>query len=165
MKPALLVIDVQKQFFAISPETAASLNQAIPFINEAINFFREKKLPIIAIQHVDEVKGLVPGVPGFDLPEALNILPDDQHIQKTYGNAFNKTDLEPILQNLGVDTLILCGFCAEYCVLSTYRGALDKDLTPALLRWGLASINTANIPFVENIHDNISLNLLKQVLK
>lgn len=44
MKPALLVIDVQKQFFAISPETTASLNQAIPFINEAIDFFRENCL-------------------------------------------------------------------------------------------------------------------------
>lgn len=165
MKPALLVIDVQKQFFAISPETAASLNQAIPFINEAIDFFREKELPIIAIQHIDQAKGLVPGVPGFNLPDALNILPSDQHIHKTYGNAFNKTELETTLQKLGVDTIIICGFCAEYCVLSTYRGALDKDLTPALLRWGLASINTANIAFVENIHDNISLNLLKQILK
>ena len=164
MKPALLVIDVQKQFFAISPETAASLNQAIPFINEAINFFREKKLPIIAIQHVDEAKGLVPGVPGFDLPEALNILPDDQHIQKTYGNAFNKTPLAEHLHALGVDTVILTGFCAEYCVLSTCRGAADRDLTPILLRGALASVELSHIPVVERINDVISFGALKKVL-
>jgi nicotinamidase-related amidase len=51
----------------------------------------------------------------------LNILDSDVHIHKTYGNAFNKTSLEDELRKLGVDTVIITGFCAEYCVLSTYR--------------------------------------------
>ncbi|MDU2065814.1 MAG: isochorismatase family cysteine hydrolase [Sporomusaceae bacterium] len=164
MKPALLVVDVQNQFFEISPETKASLNKAVHFINEALVFFREKKLPIIVIQHIDETNGLVPGTPGFELPESLNILPTDQRIHKTYGNAFNKTELETVLHELGVDTVIISGFCAEYCILSTYRGALDRDFTPALLRWTLASVNTANIPFIESINDTISLKLLKKAL-
>jgi nicotinamidase-related amidase len=36
--------------------------------------------------------------------------------------------LAAALQPLGVDTLIFTGFCAEYCVLATYRGAEDLDL-------------------------------------
>lgn len=164
MKPVLLVIDVQKQFFEISPETAESLHKAIYFINEAISYFRENELPIIAIQHVDEAKGLISSSSGFEIPESLNILTSDQHITKTYGNAFNKTELEKILHDLGVDTVIISGFCAEYCVLSTYRGALDRDFTPALLKGALASVNSANISFVENINDIISLNLLKKAL-
>ncbi|VBB07728.1 Hypothetical protein LUCI_2993 [Lucifera butyrica] len=165
MKPVFLVVDVQQKFFEYGPETATSLHKAVYFINEALAFFREKKLPIIVVQHIDEAEGLVPGTPGFELPESLKILSTDRRIHKTYGNAFTKTELETVLRNLGVDTVIISGFCAEYCILSTYRGALDKDFTPALLRWTLASINPANIPFVESINDTISLNILKKALE
>ena len=40
MKPALLVIDVQKEFFKRSPITAQSLDSAIEYINAAIALFR-----------------------------------------------------------------------------------------------------------------------------
>ena len=165
MKPALLVVDVQQNFFEFGPGTAASLNKAIFFINEALAFFREKNLPIIVIQHIDEPRGLIPESPGFELPESLNILPDDRRIYKTYGNAFTKTNLEVVLRDLGVDTVIISGFCAEYCVLSTFRGAIDKDFTPALLRGTIASVSPTNIPFVESINDTISLSILKKALE
>jgi nicotinamidase-related amidase len=164
MRPALLVIDVQKAFFKFSPTTAHSLNDAIEYINAAIALFREKHLPIICIQQVDEEEKLVPGEDGFELPEELDILPSDLHIHKTYGNAFNKTPLEDRLRELGTDTVIITGFCAEYCVLSTYRGAQDLDLTPIILRGSLASTTSENIRFVEGIGDIISYGALKKTL-
>jgi nicotinamidase-related amidase len=69
------------------------------------------------------------------------------------------------LRNLGVDTVIITGFCAEYCVLSAYRGAQDRDLTPVLLRGSLASSIAENIRFVESISDIISYGALKKVLE
>jgi len=56
------------------------------------------------------------------------------------------------------------GFCAEYCVLSTYRGAKDLDLTPIILRDSLASDNAEHIRFVEEISETISLGALKTLL-
>lgn len=53
---------------------------------------------------------------------------------------------------LGVDTVILSGYCVELCVLSTYRGAEDVDLNPILLRGSLASGDIENIRFVAKIH-------------
>ena len=164
MKSALLVIDVQKQFFKFSPTTAQYLDDAIEYINAAIELFREKDLPIICIQHVDEENGLVPGKEDFELPETLNVLPSDLHIHKTYGNSFNKTPLAERLQELDIDTVIVTGFCAEYCVLSTYRGAQDLDLTPIILRGSLASSVSENIKFVESISDIISYGSLKKIL-
>ena len=164
MKPALLVIDVQKQFFELGPTTAQSLDNAIEYINAAIELIREKRLPIICIQHIDEENELVPGKEDFELPEKLNLLPSDLHIHKTYGNSFNKTSLKEKLQELDIDTIILTGFCAEYCVLSTYRGAQDLDLTPIILRGSLASSIPENIKFVESISDLISYGSLKKVL-
>jgi nicotinamidase-related amidase len=164
MKSALLVIDVQKQFFTFDPGTSQSLDNAIEYINAAIALFREKGLPVISVQHMDKEDNLVPGVDGFDLPDKLNILPTDLHIVKTYSNAFTKTPLLDELRKLGVDTVVVTGFCAEYCVLSTYRGAMDVDLTPILLRGSLASGVPANITFVESVNDLISYGALKKVL-
>ena len=165
MKPALLVIDVQKAFFDIDPATTQALNNAIEYINAAIAMFREKGLPVICVQHMEKEDGLVPGTEGFDLPEALKILPTDLHIVKTYGNSFNKTPLEGELRKLGVDTVIVTGFCAEYCVLSTCRGAEDVDLMPIVLRGSLASGSAENIRFVESIDDVISFQALKKVME
>jgi len=165
MKPALLVIDVQKEFLKFGETTEQSLHDAIEYINEAIALFREKDLPVICVQHIEEEDNLLPGEEGFDLPEELDISPSDLHIHKTYGNSFNKTPLEERLRELGVDTVIVSGFCAEYCVLSTYRGALDRDLSPIVLRGSLASNDLENIRFVESISEIISLGALKKVLE
>jgi len=164
VKPALLVIDVQKAFFDIDQATTQSLNQAIDYINAVIPLFREKGLPVVCVQHMDKGDGLVPGTDGFDLPDNLKILPSDLHIVKTYGNSFSKTALAGELQKLGVDTVIITGFCAEYCVLATCRGAEDLDLTSIILRGSLASGVAENIKFVESISNVISFQALKKVL-
>lgn len=165
MKPALFVIDVQKAFYQRNATTTQSLEDAVEYINYAINLFRQKELPVICIQHVDPADNLIPGAEGYDLPDSLKILPTDLHIHKTYGNAFCKTLLGKNLVELGVDTVFLTGFCAEYCVLSTCRGAEDLDLTPILIRGSLASGVPDNIRFVENVNAIISVEALEKVLE
>lgn len=165
MKPALLVIDVQKDFFNINTECARSLDDAIKNINPVISFFRTKGLPVVCVQHVDTEEGLVPGQEKFDLPDSLAIDPNDIHIHKTYGNSFNKTDLAEILAQKGVDTVFITGFCAEYCVLSTIRGAMDLDLTPILIKDCIASVKLENIKFVEDIHDLVTFGALEKLME
>jgi nicotinamidase-related amidase len=60
--------------------------------------------------------------------------------------------------------VIVTGFCAEACVLSTARGAEDYDFNAIILRGALASTNPERIPFVESISDLISYGALKTVL-
>jgi nicotinamidase-related amidase len=164
MKPALLVIDVQNSFFKISQGCADSLNSAIEYINAAIGLFRIKKYPIFVIQHKSEDEGLLPGTPDFELPKSLKVEPQDPRITKTYGNSFNKTPLAAQLQKLGVDKVIITGFCAEYCVFSTYVGARDLDLKPIILRGAIASDNAEHIRFVEESTETITFGALKTLL-
>ena len=164
MRPALLVIDVQNEFFDINQACSNSLKSAIEYINAAIDLFREKNLPIIVIQHKDDDQGLVPGKPGFDVPKSVKLKSQDVRIVKTYGNSFTKTGLAEKLRELQVDTVIVSGFCAEYCVLSTYRGAQDFDFTPIMLKGSLASENAEHIRFVEEITEIISYGALKTLL-
>jgi len=165
MKPALLIIDVQNRMFEISPTTAQSLNKAIESINDTITFFREKDYPVFCIQHLHPENNLKPGEPGFDVPDYMAVLSSDERIHKTYENSFNKTPLMEKLQELDVDTVIVSGFAAEHCVLSTYRGAQDLDLKPIMLRGGIASANPDNIQFVESLGDVISYGALKHILQ
>ena len=165
MKPALLVIDVQKAFFKDNPPAAAALRDAAEYINAAIELFRKKNLPVICVQHMNPEDNVVPGQEGFDLPEILNILPTDTHIHKTYGNAFNKTPLAEMLRKEGVDTIILTGFAAEGCVTSTYRGAKDLDLTAIILRNSIVGGKSEFVPFVEATHEIISYRALEKVLE
>lgn len=164
MKPVLLVIDVQNEFFSLNQACSNSLKSAIEYINVAINLFRKRNFPIIVIQHKSEEQGLVPGKSGFDVPESVKLEPQDIRIMKTYSNSFAKTGLAEKLKELGVDTVIVTGFCAEFCVLSTYRGAQDFDLTPIILKGSLASDNAEHIRFVEEISDTISYGALKTLL-
>jgi nicotinamidase-related amidase len=164
MKPALLVIDVQNRFFKISQSCADSLNSAIEYINAAIGLFRSKGYPIFVIQHKDENEDLLPETPDFELPKTLKVEPQDPRITKTYGNSFNKTSLAAQLQGRAVDTVIITGFCAEYCVFSTYVGAQDLDLKPIILRGAIASDNAEHIKFVEEITETITYGALKTLL-
>ncbi|MEA5078322.1 MAG: isochorismatase family cysteine hydrolase [Anaerolineaceae bacterium] len=165
MKPALLVIDIQQAYFKESPVAAESLTNVIGIINYYIGMFRKYNLPVICVRNSEPDFGFVPGSDGYDVPESLEIEESDLHIDKTYGNAFNKTPLLEKLQELGVDTLFLTGFEAENCVLSTYRGALDLDLTPIIIRDTLASSHPENIPFVERIGSVISYAPLQKWLE
>lgn len=164
MKPALMVIDMQVRFYNRSQVYQDSYRSAIEYINGAIGLFRQNNYPVIAILHQDKEQGLTPDAADFDMHPDINLSESDTRIIKDYGNAFNKTSLLDELKHNGVDTLILTGFCAEYCVLSTCRGAKDHDLMPILLKGSLASGNQQHITFVEEINDIISYHALDHFL-
>lgn len=161
MHPALLIVDLQKRFQKESPTIAASFAEVIPVINDTSALFRQCHLPVVFIQHKNEAEKLLPGVVDFDLPDELVVKPGDRRIIKTYGNAFAKTSLQADLQDLAVDSVVVCGFCAEYCVLDTCRGAKEADFKAFLLHNGLASSSREHIHFVEEINEGISFEALK----
>ncbi len=164
MKPALLVIDVQTAFLD-NPNALKSFERAAWYINATIGAFRKQQLPVISIQHTNPDEGFTSESEGFEVHKDIHILASDPHIVKTYGNAFNKTDLSNLISNLGVDTLILTGYAAENCVLSTYRGALDLDLMPIILKGAIISDNPENETLVENLGNLVTYGALLKFLE
>ncbi len=163
MKLALMVIDLQKAFY--NGESLESMDNACEYINAILPLFRKKGLPIIWVQDMDKEDGVVPGTEGFEFIDCLKPENGEHRIHKEYGNSFNKTNVIEILNKNDIDTVVITGYCAEYCVLSTYRGALDHDLTPVILRNGIASGNKNNIRFVEDISNVISYGILRKILE
>lgn len=165
MRPALLVVDLQKAFFERDETTTASLRQAIVYANAVMPLFRAKSLPVVCVIHRDEEDGLVPGAPGFEPHEDLRFESGDLRIVKTTGSAFaGGTGLGDTLRAMGVDAVVIVGYCAEHCVLSTCRGARDEGFRAMLLRDSLASGHPERIPFVEAINDVLSYGALQYLL-
>ena len=165
MRPALLILDMQEVFYEFGPEISRSLKEAEDYINIVIPTFRERGLPIIVIEDIDEVSGRIPGSPGFDTVSTINHKPEDPRIHKVYSNAFKKTALHDQLQKAEVDTVILTGFAASQCVLSTCRGAADLDYTPIMLRNALADVVPERIRFTEEVNQLISYAALNKFLE
>ncbi|MDC7242206.1 MAG: isochorismatase family protein [Spirochaetales bacterium] len=163
MRYALVIIDLQKAYYRGFAE--GSMDRACETINWMIPHFREKDLPLIWVQDVDDESGVVPGTEGFEFVDQLTPTQEDYSVYKYYPNSFNKTDLQEILIKEKIDIPVLCGYAAENCVISTYAGAKDLDLTPVLLQGGISSSREEAVPFVSSIRDIISPGLLARLIR
>ncbi len=69
---------------------------------------------------------LVRGEAGHDIIEELAPRPGEPVIDKPGKGAFYATDLQTVLNNRSIDTLLVCGVTTEVCVHTTVREANDR---------------------------------------
>lgn len=69
---------------------------------------------------------LIRGEPGHDIVDALYPIDGEPVVDKPGKGAFHATDLQSILANRAIETLIVCGVTTEVCVHTTVREANDR---------------------------------------
>lgn len=81
----------------------------------------------------------IEGTWGAELFEHMDVDVNDHVIKKYRGSAFRNTSLETLLQDNGVETLIITGQVTEGCVENTIRAARDADYYTVLAKDAIGS--------------------------
>jgi nicotinamidase-related amidase len=163
LNPALLIIDVQNRYIPFIPQREKEL--AFFFINHLIELFRKHDFPIFRIYHHNEEKGPKPDTEEFEYPDSIKINSEDTQIIKTYSDSFNKTNLNVILKEKGINTLFLCGLSAVGCVLATKNGAQNNDYKAFIVKDAIMSHNSDYTKNVEAMFDAISYDAIELIIE
>ena len=163
IKPALLIIDIQNVYLSMVPEREKEV--AMYYINGLIELFRSNGYPIIRIYHLDKESGPKPDSEQFEYPTSVLIKDEDAKVIKTYGNGFNKTDLDKIIKEQGSNTLFLCGLSAVGCVLATWIGAQDHDYKAFMVKNAIMSHDSDYTKNVEDMFDAVGYDIVQLILE
>ena len=125
MKKALLVIDIQNDYFLGGKYPLWNAEATLVNIVQAIAAARATGVPVILMQHVaDPARGIAPffnrDTDGVRIhPRILEAAADAPVVVKAFADAFVKTELEKVLAGLGVTDLLVCGMMTQNCVTHT----------------------------------------------
>jgi len=128
MKTALLVIDIQKDYFPggkfplVEPLAAAQKAYAL------LQCFREHGGHHVHIQHISLKPGatfFIKGDDGCDIHDSVAHFEGEPIVYKHYPNSFRETNLLELLKGWGVERVVLTGMMTHLCVDATTRAAAD----------------------------------------
>ena len=148
-KTALLVVDMQNYFMADGQLGCCPVaRDIVPNVNRLAQALREAGGHVVWIQNAapaetlkswanlhemyspenrqTRLEGLTRDSDGYALWEGLGVQPQDLHVEKTRYSAFIRgaSDVEPLLRDRGVDTVIVTGVATNVCCESTARDAM-----------------------------------------
>lgn len=125
MSQALLVIDIQNDYFPNGAFPLWNAAGTLDKVEQAIHKAQAQQILVILIQHIaDKARGLSPffneGTEGVAIhPRILAAASTAPIVIKHFADSFVNTDLEATLQHLGIDELLVCGMMTQNCVTHT----------------------------------------------
>jgi nicotinamidase-related amidase len=128
MKTALLLIDIQNDYFPGGRMELVEPLAAARKANELLQCFRDHEQKTVHIQHVSlkpDASFFISGDRGTDIHDAVAHFEGEPLVQKHYPNSFRETNLLELLKSWGVGRLIITGMMTHMCVDATARAAAD----------------------------------------
>ena len=151
-RTALVVIDMQRAFLEDEGSLAQAgiditgLKAAMEGCKRLLASARQAGIPVIHTRYVyrpdyadggilvnyimpqlREVDSLAAGTPDIEIVDELAPVDGETVIDKNRPSAFYATNIEPLLNGLGVDSLVVCGVTTNICVETTVRDASQRD--------------------------------------
>ncbi|HZW56840.1 MAG TPA: isochorismatase family cysteine hydrolase [Nitrososphaerales archaeon] len=171
-KTALLIIDMNKAFVGKgAPLEVPRALENVPRIKKLLHTCRRLGVPVIHVSHVFRKDGrdrgymydfwpvlkkgvLEEGAQGAQIYPDIAPVKGETVISKRRYSAWFGTDLDIVVRNLGVDTLIICGTTTDRCTGLTAYEAFMRDLK-------VIFPSDANATFQDSVHDAMltSLNM------
>jgi ureidoacrylate peracid hydrolase len=152
-RTALVVVDMQNAFMmpGVGHAVCLGAQEIVPNINRLAaavrdaggrivwikGVYREETLESWSISYEmsgpagrdRRIAALSPGTKGYELWADLDVLPDDLIVEKTRFSAFiqGSSDIEQVLRENGLDTVLIAGTVTNVCCESTARDAMMRN--------------------------------------
>jgi nicotinamidase-related amidase len=133
---ALLVIDIQNDYFPGGAMELEGADAAGAKAGAAVTKFRKEGKPVIHVRHLSVRPGstfFLPGTRGAEIHPAVAPRANEVVVEKNFPNSFRNTELTAILDQKGVKNLVVAGMMTHMCVDATVRHAADLGYKITLL--------------------------------
>jgi nicotinamidase-related amidase len=146
MKQALLVIDVQNEYFTGKlPVTwpKGSFENIIKAMDRA----HASRVPIAVIRHTSispEAATFRNGTPGWELHDEITSRHYDIMVEKNLPGSFTGTGLQKWLDELKIKTVIIAGYMTQMCCDTTARQAFHRGYAVNFLSDATGTLSVTN---------------------
>ena len=126
---ALLVVDVQNG----AVDGAHERDAVVANVGSLVARARREGVPVVWVRQSDD-ENFEPGSTRWEIVPEL--VPDGAEplVEKSYGDAFEDTDLEAVLAERGIGRLVVVGAQTDECIRSTLHGAVVRGYDATLVR-------------------------------
>jgi nicotinamidase-related amidase len=135
MSKALIIIDIQNDYFENGAMELVGALEASEKAKLVLTKFRDDNLPIIHIQHLASASGtfFLPNSSGQEIHKNVTPLSGEKLIVKNYPNSFRETELLDYLQSISSTELVFVGMMTHMCIDATVRAAKDYNFECTLI--------------------------------
>jgi len=136
MTKALIIIDIQNDYFENGKMELVGAEKASKNAKMILEFFRDKNLPIVHMQHIatsPTATFFSPDTEGVKINKNVEPKGDEKVIVKHYPNSFRETELLDFLKSKEISELVICGMMTHMCIDSTVRAAFDLGFKSILI--------------------------------
>ncbi|MCR4308085.1 MAG: cysteine hydrolase [Candidatus Berkelbacteria bacterium] len=169
-KTAFIIVDMNNAFIGKgAPLEVPRAVEILPRIKLLLKTCREVGIPVIHVSHAFRKDGrdrgymfefwpvlkegvLDEGSKGTEIHPDIAPIEGESTIIKRRYSAWFGTELDLIVRNLGVDTLIICGVTTDRCTGLTAYEAFMRDLK-------VVFPEDANATFQDEVHDGMIISL------
>jgi nicotinamidase-related amidase len=128
MSTALLLIDIQNDYFPGGTMELEGSVEASLCARRLVEHFRQRNMPILHVRHTSLREGatfFLPGTHGAGIHTHVAPLETEIVIEKHFPNSFRDTALLDRLRTLGATRVAIAGMMTHMCVDATVRAAFD----------------------------------------
>jgi nicotinamidase-related amidase len=128
MKPGLILIDIQNDYFEKGNMELVRMDHAAQNAKTILAAFRKVDLPLFHIQHEaiqPSATFFLPNTTGVEIHESVRPLTGETVVIKHFPNSFRETGLFEHLKEAEVTDVVICGAMSHMCIDATTRAAFD----------------------------------------
>lgn len=136
MNTGLLLLEIQNDYFPTGRTPLEKAPEASSKAQVVLNAFRERKLPVIHVQHIStqpDSSSLLPCTRGAEFHPSVQPIKGETIIKKHYPNSFKDTQLLNYLIKNQINHLLICGMTTHAAVDATVRAAHDLGFSCTVL--------------------------------